>query len=265
MKCSSIGLILSLVLGMNYSIMAQEKKSANPKEKKQSVQAKSEKEAHPDDSKVDESKSEPKSGQQDQAQDMKKEAIPTDPGLLLEYLQEKINTIKTVQATFVQTKQLKLFDRQLVLKGSIALHKPDRMIWHVNEPVSYTMFLDKKHLRQWDEDTRQIQTIDIGNEPAAKEMIRQFNAWLLGEFTAIAKTYETRILQQVPLTLVFIPKPESPVGQVIVNVSMTMGDDLRYIQKLTIEEKTGDVTTVDFHQTRLNETIPDTTWELVPR
>lgn len=194
-----------------------------------------------------------------------KSALPSDPVKLLAFLQAEAKTVKTVQARFRQTKELKLFERTLVLEGRIALEQPMRMIWHVEKPVRYTMLMADGRLKQWDEDTDQVQTIKIDDEPAAKEVFRQFHAWLVGDFVAIRKAYDATVVSREPITLVFVPKPKTVIAEVVRQVQLTMGTDYRYVSRLRINETNGDVTTIQFTDTLLDKPVPTAMWEIPPQ
>jgi len=75
----------------------------------------------------------------------------------LNALGKKVSDFKTLKTDFTQEKEMAMFKDKLVLKGRIYLEKPNKVAWHVDSPLRYSVLITDKLIRQWDEDTNQVQ------------------------------------------------------------------------------------------------------------
>ncbi len=179
-------------------------------------------------------------------------------------LQKHLKSVKTVQADFEQEKKLAIFNRTMMIRGEMALDRPKRMMWHVREPVRYSILMEGDTVRQWDEDTDRVQTLHLGDKPTLKAVFSQFRAWFLGDYQAIAQAYDVVIVDREPPCLRFSPKPESAMAEMVKQVRMTISKDRLSIETIVIEEKGDDTTTIRFLNTRLNQPIQEEVWEIPP-
>jgi len=179
-------------------------------------------------------------------------------------LQKHLESVKTVQADFEQEKKLAVFNRTMMIRGEMALDRPKRMMWHVREPVRYSILMEGNTVRQWDEDTNRVQTLHVEDTPTLKVVFSQFRAWFLGDYHAIAQAYDVVIVDREPPCLRFSPKPDSAMAEMVKQVQMTMSKNRLSIETIAIEEEGGDKTTIRFLNTRLNQPIQDEVWEIPP-
>ncbi len=183
---------------------------------------------------------------------------------LLKHLQQQLATVQTVQSDFVQVKNLSMLKHQMTIKGHFALQKPDRLIWNVKEPVQYAIRIEGEEVRQWDEDTKQVQVIHLGGDPTFQAITQQIQAWFMGDYKVLAQSYDVELLSENPLSLRFVPKAGTMVAKVVGAVELTFGKNEMYIDKMVVHEAGGDTTTVQYSNTELNKPIDKETWEMPP-
>lgn len=183
---------------------------------------------------------------------------------LLEHIQQTLKKVQTVEADFVQEKHLKILDQPLIIRGHFALQKPDRLIWIVREPVRYAVRIEGEEVRQWDEDTKRVDVIHLGGDPTFKAISDQIQSWFLGDYEALAKSYDVVLLSEKPLMLAFTPKPDSMVAKLLKRVAVTFADDEQYIDQMVIDEAGGDSTTLKFVRTQVNQRVKENVWRMPP-
>lgn len=193
-------------------------------------------------------------------------AKPPEPASneFLKALQDDLRKVTSVQSNFKQTKQLAIFNHQVIIRGRFALAKPERLIWIVNSPVKYAVRLIGAELRQWDQDTNKVQTMQMDGQAGFQTASDQLKAWFLGDYSLLTETFDITIRQREPLTLVFTPKADGMAGEFLKRVELTFGKSRQYIQKLVAFEPGGDVTTIEFTDTRINEPVKDSVWDMPP-
>ena len=186
-------------------------------------------------------------------------------GALLKTLQENFSTIRTVQTGFTEAKTLKIFDRTVTLEGRLALEASGRLAWRVDTPVQYVLVLKDNAAFQWDEEARTVQQLPFSGNPVFETVITQIQQWFSGRFAELEPDYNLEVLSENPPRLVFIPRTGRMVAKAIRRVTVSIREDQRYVEQIVIEDVSGDLTTISFHDTILNEPIAPSAWEVVPR
>jgi outer membrane lipoprotein-sorting protein len=184
---------------------------------------------------------------------------------LIAHVQQQLRNIESVQADFVQEKNLTVLKHKLVIRGNFALQKPDKVMWNVHEPVKYAIRVMGDEVTQWDEDTKKVQTIRVGNDPTFKAISEQLQSWFMGNYKELEKSYDVFLISQKPLTFRFGPKQGSVMSKVLSWIEVTFGPEEKNIDRMQVRETGGDVTAMVFSNTRLNQPIPKKTWEIPPR
>jgi outer membrane lipoprotein carrier protein len=183
---------------------------------------------------------------------------------VIQRVQHQLKTVTSVEADFVEKKNLAMLNHTLTIRGHLALQKPDRLIWIVNEPVKYAVRIIGDEVRQWDEDTNHVDVIHIGGDPTFKAISQQMQAWFLGNYQELGDSYDALLLNNDPLTLSFVPKSTTMVAKIIQSIDLKFDHDITYIDTMTVRETGGDTTTIQFINPRVNQPIADNVWEMPP-
>ncbi|HPO13700.1 MAG TPA: outer membrane lipoprotein carrier protein LolA [Candidatus Hydrogenedentes bacterium] len=188
----------------------------------------------------------------------------SDPKAILLRIEQKMSEVKTIEADFTQEKILAAFKRPLLSKGKIFIQKPLLFSWRVDAPVRYCMVIKEDSLKQWDEETKQVQHISLTDKPGFSDVIAQIKIWFSGEYSSLVKEYAVKVLSEEPAQLEFSPNASSPAAEVIKTVRVAFESDERYLREIYIEEKGGDKTTITFSSAKLNTAIDPSAWEVKP-
>lgn len=191
-----------------------------------------------------------------------KKSEASDISGLLRRLGEKISAFKSLKTDFIQEKELAIFKNKIILKGRIYLQKPDRLAWHVDKPVKYSVVITDKSIRQWDEDTNQVQEIVLAKNPVLKNVLNQLTVWFSGNYSPLLEDNNVQVLQKSPLILEFTPKETNIVKKVIKNITITFREDEKYLKQIKIQENSRDVTTIIFLNTELNAPVDSASFEV---
>lgn len=184
---------------------------------------------------------------------------------LLAKLEKSFSAIKTVQTHFTQEKTLKIFDRTIELKGRLSLENPNRLAWRIDTPIKYVLVLDGEYARQWDEESNKVEKMKTTGDPVFEEVLGQIEKWFSGKFASLAKDYDLTVKSESPLVMEFVPKEGNMTGKAIARVTVSVREDLKYVEGISIEDVSGDLTTIRFHDTVLNEPVPASEWKVVPQ
>jgi len=191
----------------------------------------------------------------------------TDAANLPEFLNSlgnKVSDFKTLSTDFTQEKEMAMFKEKIVLKGRIYLEKPSRIAWHVDSPLRYSVLITDKLIRQWDEDSNEVQEISLTKNPIFQNVLNQLTVWFSGDYGSLVEVNVVRLVKHDPLVIEFIPREKNIAKKVIKSITITFREDRKYLQQIRIQELSGDVTTIYFTNTRLNAPLDSNSFEVNP-
>jgi outer membrane lipoprotein-sorting protein len=184
---------------------------------------------------------------------------------LLTRIGEKVSEFKTLKTDFVQEKNLAIFKRKLIMRGRIYLQKPNTIAWHVDKPVKYSVLITDTAIRQWDEDTDQVQEIPFSKNPVFKIVLNQLTTWFSGNYGSLLNDYTVKVMQQQPYVFEFMPKESNFSRKIVKSITVTFREDEKYLEKIKIQEMSGDSTTITFEHTVIDVPIDSRFFEVKRR
>jgi len=184
---------------------------------------------------------------------------------LLTRIGEKVAEFKTLKTDFVQEKNLAIFKRKIIMRGRIYLQKPNTIAWHVDKPVKYSVLITDTAIRQWDEDTDQVQEIPFSKNPVFKIVLNQLTTWFSGNYGSLLNEYTVKVMQQQPYVFEFMPKETNFSRKIVKSITVTFREDEKYLEKIKIQEMSGDSTTITFEHTVIDVPIDSRFFEVKRR
>ena len=181
---------------------------------------------------------------------------------VLQDLEIKMSGVKTIQASFIQEKNLALFNQKIILKGKIFIQKPGLLSWRVITPLRYSMVINGNTISQWDEDTNQVQQVSLAKNPSFQVAIQQMQNWFCGAYKSMQGDYKITLTTALPITLQFIPLENAVSGNFIKRVVVLFQNDGLYIKEINIEEENGDTTLLKFIGAKVDQPINLKAWEV---
>ena len=187
---------------------------------------------------------------------------PADMSSFLSALGKKVSDFTSLKTEFTQEKEMALFKDKLVMKGRIYLQKPNRIAWHVDSPVRYSVLITDRLIRQWDEDTNKVQEISLIKNPIFQNVLNQLTVWFSGDYSSLLAVNTVREVENSPLVLEFVPLEKNIAKKVIKSITLTFREDQKYLKQIQIQELSGDVTTITFFNTLLNVPLDSASFEV---
>ncbi|MDP8266451.1 MAG: outer membrane lipoprotein carrier protein LolA [Candidatus Aceula meridiana] len=180
----------------------------------------------------------------------------------LKSIEEKMSNITTLSTQFIEEKNLALFDQKLLIKGSLYLQKPSSFAWHISSPLKQRIILTGDVVAQWDEDTNQVQKINLASNPSFNVITNQMKRWVSGSYLSLIDEYKIEIMQSSPMKLKFVPFENSMAFKMIKRIVILFQEDEKYIDTIDILETNGDSTKFQFLETSLNVNLDPRVWKV---
>ncbi len=173
--------------------------------------------------------------------------------------------VRSIRARFHQIKRVPLFAKEITLDGEIGLAKPNRFLWRVAQPVAYCLVMDESGFRQWDAETGRVQRGRLEGNPVLRVVVDQLTGFFSGRFLAMTPDFEITVARSEPVELAGTVRPGSPAGASLRSFAVRFGNDERYVSGVTVIEKEGGETRIDFHDVQLNVPLGPEFWQVSPR
>lgn len=160
--------------------------------------------------------------------------------------------LRSVQADFVQEKQLKILAHPIISTGTFAFQAPQSLRWEYQKPVPSLLLMHggkvKKYVERdghMVEDTRmQLDSMQM--------VLSEISNWLDGRFTD-NKMFTVSFPQKQ--TILLTPKDQG-MAAMISGIELKLADQKGLLDEVTIFEGPGSLTRLTFKNRRLNQELP---------
>tara|TARA_R110002124_G_scaffold216789_1_gene382484 strand:- start:916 stop:1542 length:627 start_codon:yes stop_codon:yes gene_type:complete len=183
------------------------------------------------------------------AQDYK---LVKNPNQLIAKFKQSSQSIQSIEATFVESKEIKVLKNKQQTSGVFYYKKDDKMRWEQVQPSSYIILIDGDAIKIKDGASKK--------DMAGSRMATQIKSLLMGlvngnfnEDNAFSKQYfENEQYYQVSLTPV-----NRRLKNIYSNISLTFDKKSLNLTQLNFEEKGGDSSAMKFSKHKINLPIKD--------
>lgn len=172
---------------------------------------------------------------------------------LLADIQDRVNNTKTVQSSFEQERNLSLFTRPIIFTGKLTLSRPDKLRWENIDPVPSVLIFSGETGLRCNDDAEPVH-FDLKNDPMMQMIADQLWTWVDGDYGRLQNRYDINSTGAYEITL--HPQSVDLAGS-IDYVQVRFDPENLQPEKILIQEKEGDSTTIDFGDYLLNQPIDD--------
>jgi hypothetical protein len=176
----------------------------------------------------------------------------------LDSIRKAATTLKTLEASFIQTRTLKILKKPLVSRGVIAYRRPNDLRWEYQSPLAVLLVVRKgnaqrllKHGTEW--------VTDHGAKlEAMKFVLEEISLWLEGNFSA-SKSFRPELhpaSKNQPAHIVLSPL-DSSFARMISSITIFFGERPGTVSAIDIFEPGGGGTHIAFEKSRYNEPVAD--------
>lgn len=175
-------------------------------------------------------------------------------------LAQETEQIATIQSQFLQEKRSGLLREVAASKGRFYFKKDKRMRWEVTDPANCGFVVTGAKARLWRGDRSQFQRMAVQDVPFLKVFTDQVFAWSSGDLGRLQQDYHFEILGADPVELKLTPI-DPRWREFLDHIRILFSGRCGQVVLITVREADGDLTSVRFFDTRINEPLPDSLFE----
>jgi len=168
---------------------------------------------------------------------------------------EKTNTIKS---DFIQEKNLSFLSEKIISKGLFYFKKENKIRWQYTEPFDYLIIIndDKIYIKDEDRESK----YEMASNKIFKEINKIITGCVQGEILYNDKEYKIEYYENDNFYYVKLTPYSEKMKEFLSNINIYFNKKDFSVSKLEMIELSGDYTKIEFINKKLNEEIPDETF-----
>ncbi len=167
-----------------------------------------------------------------------------EAGDMLQEVYESSAKVQRLEATFVQTKELKAFAQPMTSSGVLIYERDGAVTWRYESPDRMEFVMEGTRARMHYPDLGEEQEFDLASDDRVRPLVESMTVWLDGSPDQVRESYEVTAEAGRERTLILTPRNEMIRG-FIQRMVLTYGEDA-LVTELRIDEPDGDATTYRF-------------------
>jgi outer membrane lipoprotein-sorting protein len=180
----------------------------------------------------------------------------------LDSIRKAAATVQTLEASFVQTRMIRIMKLPLTSRGIIAYRRPNDLRWEYQSPLSTLLVVRKGDAQRLLKRGNEWVTDHSAKLEAMKVVLGEINLWLDGNFGA-SKTFrpELRPASKAVPAHVDLRPIDPALAKIITRIAIVFGERPGTVSAIDIFEQGEGTTHIAFENPRYNEAIPDERFE----
>lgn len=161
--------------------------------------------------------------------------------------------VESVQADFVQEKNMAILARPLLSTGKFLYQAPDSLRWEYFTPLHSVLLMDNGLIRKFvKKDGQFVEERGMGLN-AMQVVMQEITGWLDGNITDTP----TFLAQQMETNRIVLTPREAALAKIISRIELKLLDQSGLMESVVLYEGEGSFTKMDFSDALLNKQIPE--------
>lgn len=156
--------------------------------------------------------------------------------------------VESVQADFVQEKQLPILVRPILSKGKFVFQAPGSLRWEYFTPIRTVLLMHDGHTRKFIEHNGEFVEEQGMGVDAMQIVLQEITGWLDGEITDTA-TFQAQVKENG--LIVLLPR-EAALANIISRIELQLLGDSGLMESVTLHEGPDSLTRMVFSNGLLN-------------
>ncbi len=164
--------------------------------------------------------------------------------------------VESIQADFVQEKNMAILARPLLSTGKFLYQAPDSLRWEYFTPLHSVLLMDNGQIRKFvKKDGQFVEERGMGLN-AMQVVMQEITGWLDGEITDTP----TFLAEQIDTTRIVLTPREAALAKIISRIELKLLDQSGLMESVILYEGEDSYTKMDFSDALLNKQIPEMTF-----
>jgi len=161
--------------------------------------------------------------------------------------------IGSVQANFVQEKNMAILARPLISTGKFLFQAPDSLRWEYVTPLHSVLLMNNGQIRKFvEKDGKLLEERGMGLN-AMQVVMQEITGWLTGNITDT----ETFLAKQIDTKQIVLTPRDAALSKIISRIELKLLDQSGLMESVTIFEGENSFTQMLFSEAKLNEQISE--------
>ena len=145
-------------------------------------------------------------------------------------------------------------------RGKMYYVKPNKLRWQYNTPYNYIFILngDEVHIKS----ENSAQTVDIQRNKMFRQLSNVILQSITGGHLNNSTDFTVEILKEDGIYLAKLAPKKKELQKLYTSIEITFSSDLSMVKSVRMDEKTGDITTVELQNIKVNTKISETLFKL---
>jgi len=174
-------------------------------------------------------------------------------------LRKDAANIKTIKASFVQKKSMKILAKPLISQGLFYYATPDSFRWEYLKPLRSVVIANKGDTKRYIASGGKMIEDKTGGVQAMKIVLNEIAAWMSGKFDQNRSF--TATLKEGAYTEITLTPVEKNMGGMIEKIKITLSKKEKAVKSVKIIESANAFTQIDFSDVQINKVISDKTFQ----
>lgn len=162
--------------------------------------------------------------------------------------------IQSIESDFTQIKNLSMLSEKITSKGSFKFKKENSLRWEYQSPSKYLIVIHKDKI--FIKDDKKTSKYDMNSNKVFKEINDIMLSCVQGTIFKSAK-FKTNYLENDKFYLLELIPRDKNLKSTFKKINLYFDKSVTSVAKMEMIETNDDVTSIDFHNKKLNETISD--------
>jgi outer membrane lipoprotein-sorting protein len=178
-----------------------------------------------------------------------------DPAGFKQRFSESTKRTQTIEANFVQEKNLSVFSEKITTRGTFLFKKERRLRWEYTDPFHYLIIINNGTMVIQDED--KTNKIDVQSNKLFKELNSIIIGCVQGDLFNDVKKFQSSFLENRDNYLVKLKPAEKDLKEYLNEIQITLDKKDLLVTRFEMTEPSGDNTIIFFKGRKINTNIPD--------
>lgn len=179
----------------------------------------------------------------------------SDPMPILEDLQRKMSSVKSVYFEFEQQKQMQLFAEPQKSEGVMLIERPDRIRWETTAPFQSIMLGNQKSVAQFEKTDDKWTKLRVGFPQMLKRVMEQMSLMHQGKLDALTSDFNISVATGAVAVVTMVPKDEN-VRSMLASLDVKFEPDFSASKEVVMHESNGDFARIIFRREKRDLIFP---------